>query len=224
VLVAPTAAFALWPSAAAEEPIRLESLTSPSDTVTFDFISSGCFSWSRYLLRYEPGSVPRLVVKRPPDSYSFGGGVVSRLLSGFQLQTVAVVGLSRPQVQGLDRLLQFYRTLPPGYCTQSNAIKVSRYWGSWRVRTEDYFDDSCRSDLLADAHPRDLRDLGIRASPLVTLDRVIGVADIAAQRGLTYTRYIPLARTKTRAYTKLRFAPGREIRRARRSNDHSPAP
>lgn len=185
-------------------PIRLAALNAPAESVRFDLISSGCFSFTRHVLEFRPSPIPQISVSELPERDIPNWDLVTRVLPAVP-RPVATVTLSSQDVRGLDRLLQYYRTRPPGGCTNRDQLCVTRRAYGWKLRTESYFDDTCRIDLLADADPRDLKALGERADPVVSLDRLIGTASAAQQRGLQEVAYAPLPRFKTEAYQRLQY-------------------
>lgn len=185
-------------------PIQLAALNAPAESVRFDLASSGCFFFTRHVLEFRPCPVPRISVSEFPERSIPNWDLVTRVLPAVP-RRVATVTLSSQDVRGLDRLLQYYRTRPPGGCTSRDLLCVTRRAYGWKFRTENYFDDTCRIDVLADADPRDLKALGEKADPVVSLDRLIGTATAAQQRGLEEVAYAPLPRFKTEAYQRLQY-------------------
>jgi hypothetical protein len=139
-----------------------------------------------------------------PEQSDGSGSLLARVMPVFP-RRVATVTLSSQDVQGLDRLLQYYRGGRPGFCTRYDYIVVSRSVYGWKLQSETYLDFSCRVDLLEDADPRDLKALGQQASPVISLDRLIGTAESAQQRGLQQVAYVPTRRSETAAYRELQY-------------------
>lgn len=56
--------------------------------------------------------------------------------------------LSKDDVDGLDRLVRFYRSRSPGNCTTSDSITISQRHEGKIVATEEYTDDSCATHTM----------------------------------------------------------------------------
>lgn len=197
----------LWPQ---QRPISLASLAGEAQSVVLDFRSDGCFHSNHYRLRYQPIPIPRLfITDLDPDQ-----GVT---VSGTQAtakprpKELAMVELTPEQVKRLDNMLQYYRKHDrDGGCTTVETLTVSLYQAGQERRTERYQDGTCRSELLADADPRDLAALKIDGAPGLSIPAVVATALQATKRGATRVGYVTLPRDQTAAYREVGERRGEE--------------
>jgi len=57
---------------------------------------------------------------------------------------------SRREIQGLDRLIQFYRSRPVGGCTTEDEITITWFRDRQKIASERYVDRSCATYQMKD--------------------------------------------------------------------------
>jgi len=105
--------------------------------IEVDYESKGCFDAQDRRIEIRGGPEPDATVSTPglfPDDPMSG-----------------VIALSRADLDGLDRLVGFYRTIGEGSCTTRERVVLR--WRTGRffprtIRTEEYVDETCGTTFL----------------------------------------------------------------------------
>jgi hypothetical protein len=113
-------------TAAAGRVVRFADLP-PGDEVQMSFITSGCFHYRKYELRFVQST--NLTVT---------------------IDSMGPLPLTIADAEGLDRLLQFYRSKPPMDCTTVDRIQVVLVHDGKMVVEERFKDGSCQTHLGRD--------------------------------------------------------------------------
>src|SRR5215813_6832081 len=88
----------------------------PEDVLIVRFSSSGCFhGYTKYLTFRETDALTVSITNHDPAA---GADAASDATA----DQPVVRRLSKTDVEGLDRLLRFYRSKPKGYCTTADVI------------------------------------------------------------------------------------------------------
>jgi hypothetical protein len=116
------------------------------EEIQVGYESTGCFHSLTYELRFQRTSDVMVSVTKIEYEWSQERHAITatnRLELGQLL-------LSKADVDGMDRLLHFYRTRHPGSCTTRDAIAVSRRRDGKIVAAEQFADDSCATYNMKD--------------------------------------------------------------------------
>ena len=127
-------------------PEKLFSQLQPGDRIHVHFRSIGCLHNVAYTFDFERGA-------RTTVRIASLGRAWSPLTPDFDTQSPHLLGtltLSPRDIRGLDRLVQFYRTHPDGFCSTAEEITIK--YPTYRndhsdavILTERYTDLSCDS-------------------------------------------------------------------------------
>lgn len=172
-------------SAAARPQIRFRGLPA-NQKVVIDFKSTGCYH--RLQCKLEYSRLPSPAIRVEEVVYPDSGGVPSAV---DHTTDRGLVALHQADVRRLDNLLRFYRTRRKGRCTTLNDVTFSLRQGDRVLTTETFQDSSCYADDILDADPADLKILGIKDPPVLSLFRVIATAD-ARPKKVALSKPIPL--------------------------------
>ncbi len=125
-------------------PERLFSELQPGDRIHVHFRSTGCLHNVAYAFDFERGA-------RTTVRIASLGRAVSPITLDIEDQVPHPLGtltLSARDIRGLDRLVQFYRTHPDGFCSTAEYITIQ--YPTYRddhsdavILTERYTDLSC---------------------------------------------------------------------------------
>lgn len=138
------AVFALEPKATR----NLFSTLQPEEHLAIRFTSFGCFHSLAYDFKFtrdNTGTYARISKLDP----SWNDKTKSR-----EFRTQEVLGtlkLTSREIDGLDRLIRFYRSNTRGGCTTVDEVRLTLFRGTESIATENHRDASCtthrRSDL-----------------------------------------------------------------------------
>lgn len=112
------------------------------DSVTVTYSSNGCFATMAYSFDFQRSAfvtveIFRLEPQRDP---------VSDIDLEPKRVSLGTVALNDDEVAGLDRLLAFYRSKPPGGCTTVDNILLTQRTGNTLKASEAFIDASCQAD------------------------------------------------------------------------------
>ncbi|MDB6030745.1 MAG: hypothetical protein JWM16_1083 [Verrucomicrobiales bacterium] len=111
------------------------------DTLIVRFQTSGCFHEATHLLTFRRASELSVsIVKLAPDTARTG--VVTTPTNRVKLGTLT---LSKPDVVGLDRLINFYHSKHDSFCTTVDHITITQQRDGKTVATEEITDGSCQT-------------------------------------------------------------------------------
>ena len=110
------------------------------DTLVVRFHTSGCFHDATHEFTFRRGSELTVsVVQLPRDATR--PGVITTQTNRVELGTLT---LSKSDVAGLDRLMEFYRSKHDSLCTTIDRISFTQQRDSKTVATEEITDGSCQ--------------------------------------------------------------------------------
>jgi len=136
-LILLVAVSAVSPGSMADSVATFSQL-GPRDELRVHFHANGCFYDTRYNLVFRGGDAPSVSI-----------ATVSTTLSRYMHQAPGVPvlssALSDTMLAGLDGLLRFYRSRPPGRCTSSEEIEMVQLHDGAIVAQERFRDGSCAS-------------------------------------------------------------------------------
>ena len=124
--VACPAALILCSSATAIAGTVSLSQLQPGDRIHVSYGSRGCFHDRKCEIDFERGT--------SVTAHSAGRSVT----------------LSAREIQGLDRLIQFYRSRPVGGCTTEDEITITWFRDRQKIASERYVDRSCATYQMKD--------------------------------------------------------------------------
>ncbi len=109
---------------------------APGERVEVSYQSQGCFHWYDYSLIFQRDKEPTMT--------AYGIGYDS------QSKEIGTLTLSRDDLTGLDKLIDFYRSGPLGGCTTVDTVEVSVYLGDHLMAEEHFKDASCDTYFMKD--------------------------------------------------------------------------
>lgn len=141
IMFAAVAACCLLRASASEEVATFSSLPK-DDELHVTFTSRGCWQDASYQLTFRRSietavSVVQFKRERSPDL---------KVFTSTNSIDLGDLSLTKTDVEGLDRLLEFYRSSPPKGCTTIETISMSQYHAGKLVATEQFIDGSCSYD------------------------------------------------------------------------------
>lgn len=126
--------------AAAPKGISLEALPA-GDTLTITYSSSGCFYSAAYDFEFQRAAVTTVEIFKlePQRDPANNAELAPKRVS------LGVVTLTEKEAAGIDRLLTYYRSKPPGGCTTIDNILVVQRNGQTVKTSEAFVDASCQA-------------------------------------------------------------------------------
>src|SRR3954463_11952725 len=112
------------------------------DELRITFASSGCFHYFSYDLKFSYSPEPNLRV-------AWNHRILSADRKAFISTNLVSVGrltLTKSDLNGLDRLISFYRSGPQRECTTVDTISISQIHAGKTMPTEQFTDGSCSDD------------------------------------------------------------------------------
>lgn len=107
------------------------------DELQMTFTTSGCFHYASYELTFRhPAETTVNIVQIEPEWSQNPSNHI----------TLGELSLTKADVEGLDRLLQFYRSGPGKGCTTVDKISISQHHDGKITATEQFIDGSCSYD------------------------------------------------------------------------------
>jgi hypothetical protein len=127
----------------AEPPARVDAFSrlKQGDTLTVRYHTSGCFHEATHELTFRQASELSVsIVQLPRDAAR--PGVVTTQTNRVDLGTLI---LSKSDVAGLDRLMDFYRSKHRGGCTTVDDVTFTQQREGKIVATEQIKDGTCQT-------------------------------------------------------------------------------
>jgi len=129
------------PSAAtAVEKVATFSALPKGDELEIVFQSNGCFHSTQYALTFRhekrTGQLEVVITQIKPAAKDAAPGTYIN----------AVLEVAHEDVKGLDQLLVFYRSKPPGGCTTIDQISIKQHRDGKIIAQEEFTDGSCAVD------------------------------------------------------------------------------
>jgi len=106
------------------------------------FTTSGCFHFATYELTFRRQAEPTLKV----EEFRYERSKKSQSITATNRFTLGELNLTKADLEGLDRLLEFYRSNPGLGCTTVDRISVSQRHNGKVAVTEQFVDGSCSYD------------------------------------------------------------------------------
>jgi hypothetical protein len=134
------------PVVAANQVVTFSSLPK-GDLLQIAFMSSGCFHFVSYELKFRVTPEPIVGVTRVEPKWSDD----RKRFTSTNRVNLGNLTLAKTDLQGLDRLLAFYRSGPRSGCTTVDKISISQIHRGITTATEQFTDGSCsydRKDLI----------------------------------------------------------------------------
>lgn len=143
ILVLLLSGLAASPCSAAE--VGLISSLARSDSLQISFESTGCFHFHSFEITISRAQqyTAKVVEIQQQGPTAFNNEV--KVNPPVRVELGELV-LSHGDVAGLDGLLRFYRSKKPDGCTTTDRIAISKTHAGAVVATEQFVDQSCRSD------------------------------------------------------------------------------
>ena len=137
---------ACTPSVNAEQKVASFSALPKGDELEVTFRTSGCFHFAAYELTFRRSkdtnvSVTQIIYEGSPEREA---------ITATNRIDLGQLSLSKSDLEGLDKLLRFYRNVPEGRCTTVEGISISQRHEGRTVATEKYVDGSCAADYVKD--------------------------------------------------------------------------
>jgi hypothetical protein len=127
----------------AEPPVGVDTFSKlkQGDTLVVRFHTSGCFHEATHEFTFRRASELTVSVVRLPGDAALAGLITT------QTNRVALGTrtLSKSDVAGLDRLMEFYRSRHDSFCTTVDQISFTQLRDGKTVATEEITDGSCQT-------------------------------------------------------------------------------
>ncbi len=130
----------------AEPPARVDAFSKlkQGDTLTVRFHTSGCFHDATHEFTFRRASELSVSIAQLPRDAA-RPGVVTTQTNRVDLGTLT---LSKSDVAGLDRLMEFYRSKHNSFCTTVDHLTFTQQRDGKSVATEQIEDGSCQTDEM----------------------------------------------------------------------------
>lgn len=132
--------------AVAADKVSNFSSLAKGDELEMTFTTSGCFHFETYELEFRRSSDLTVSIFQSERVWS----AARKAFISTNRVSLGDLTLTETDVEGLDRLLQFYRSSPRNGCTTVDTISISQRHDGKVVATEEFTDGSCsyaRKDL-----------------------------------------------------------------------------
>jgi hypothetical protein len=139
--LAGAAALGLFKQGGTSQHVPTFAQLKPGESVDVDFVSSGCFNIQRYELKFTRANDLSVNVKSISHSTGKDGKAVLKTINLGNLK------LAQTDINGLDSLIQFYRSKPKDGCTTVDTIILSHRRGGQLLAREKFKDGSCSYQL-----------------------------------------------------------------------------
>ena len=129
--------------ASAAEKVATFSSLPKDDELHMTFTTSGCFHYASYELTFQRSTDTTVSVVQIEREWS----QKLKAFTSTNRVTIGALKLTNADVEGLDRLLQFYRSSPQNGCTTVDAISISQRHDGKVAATEQFIDGSCSYEM-----------------------------------------------------------------------------
>jgi len=110
--------------------------------VQMAFTTSGCFHYFSYELTFQRSTETTVSVVQIERGWSQS----LEVFTSTNRLSLGTLSLTKSDVEGLDRLLQFYRSSRRNGCTTVDTISISQRHDGKVAATEQFTDGSCSHD------------------------------------------------------------------------------
>jgi hypothetical protein len=125
--------------AVAADKVSTFSSLPKGDELEMIFTTSGCFHFATYELKFRRSTDLTVSIVQIEREWSVDG----KAFSSTNRVSLGDLTLSKTDVAGLDRLLQFYRSSPRNGCTTVDKISITQRHDSKATTMEQFTDGSC---------------------------------------------------------------------------------
>jgi hypothetical protein len=126
---------------AADKVVTFSTLPK-GDELEMTFITSGCFHFATYELKFCRSAELTVNVVQIEREWSRD----RRMFTSTNRVSLGDLTLTKTDVDGLDKLLKFYRSSPRNGCTTVDEISISQRHNDKLIATEQFTDGSCSYD------------------------------------------------------------------------------